>query len=187
MRNYQLIESAPYCCVAASLESIFKRHGYNKITQYDIANYIGITVHVSDINNMPLRLSNIVYTNDNTKVGMHLYNDTLNNMFHHFKLPFKELYIGWQEITEWNIDSILNNILDKDDAILLFDFGYLYHEDKNVGIGHSGLFISLDNNHIVKYMSPGPRFLGIDNFESGGFVNAIKARKGGISVITFNK
>lgn len=56
MRNYQLIESAPYCCVAASLESIFKRHGYNKITQYDIANYIGIAVHVSDINNMPLRL-----------------------------------------------------------------------------------------------------------------------------------
>lgn len=77
MRNYQLIESAPYCCVAASLESIFKRHGYNEITQYDIANYIGITVHVSDINNMPLGLSNIVYTNDNTKVGMHLYNDTL--------------------------------------------------------------------------------------------------------------
>ena len=118
---------------------------------------------------------------------MHLYNDTLNNMFNHFKLPFKELYIGWQEITEWNVESILNNILDKDDAILLFDFGYLYHEDKNVGIGHSGLFISLDNNHIVKYMSSGPRFLGIDNFESGDFVNAIKARKGGISVITFNK
>lgn len=44
---------------------------------------------------------------------MHLYNDTLNNMFNHFKLPFKELYIGWQEITEWNVESILNNILDK--------------------------------------------------------------------------
>lgn len=36
-------------------------------------------------------------------------------------------------------------------------------------------------------MSPDPRFLGIDNFESGDFVNAIKARNGGISVITFNK
>lgn len=187
MRNYQLVESAPYCCVAASLESIFKRHGYNDITQYDIANYIGITVHVNDKIKIPSKLTNIVYTNENIKLGMHLYNDTLNDMFNFFNLPFKELYISWQEITEWNIDIILNNILDKDDAILLFDFGYLYHEDRNIGIGHSGLFISLDKNHIIEYMSPGPRFIGFDKFKSEDFVNAIKARRGGISIITLNK
>ena len=187
MRKYQLIKSAPYCCVAASLESIFKRHGFNDITQYDIANHVGIVVHESDKAEIPVELYNVAFTSDNAKVGMHLYSDTLNNLFNHFRLPFRELYISWQELADWNIDCILQNLSEEDDAILLFDLGYLYHEDRNRGIGHSGLFVSLDMDHTVEYLSPGPRFLGLGKFSSDDFVNAIKAKKGGISVISSNK
>lgn len=186
MRNYQLVESAPYCCVAASLESIFKRHGFNDVSQYDVANYTGIVGYESDKDRIPAILHNVYYTNDRTKVGMHLYKDTLNKLFEHFNLPFKETYISWQELAEWNIDSILQNLPDKSDAIFLFDFGYMYHEDKNRGIGHSGVFVSVDENNMVEYLSPGPRYIGLGKFASDDFVAAIKARQGGISIISIN-
>ncbi len=184
MRNYQLVESAPYCCVAASIESILRRHGFNTISQYDIANYIGIVAPESDKDDMPIELCNITYTNDNTKVGLHLYNKTLNNLFEHFNLPFKESYISWQELSDWNIDSILQNLHDDIDALFLFDFGLLYHEDKNIGIGHAGIFVAIDENYMVEYLSPGPRFIGLGRFSSEDFVYAIRAKRGGISLIS---
>lgn len=178
-----IVESAPFCCVAASLESVLKRHGFDKISQYDIANYVGIVVNESDKDNVPSILQNITYTTDDTKVGMHLYNDTLNNLFEHYNLPLKEAYISWHELSEWNIDNVLQSISDEDDAMFLFDFGRLYSEDKNIGIGHSGLFVSIDNHSKIKYLSPGPRFVGFGTFTSEEFFRAIIARKGGISII----
>lgn len=183
MREYTIVESAPYCCIAASLESILKRHGFNDVSQYDIANYIGVVVNEHDKDIIPSCLLNVTYTSENTKVGMHLYKETLNDLFKHFGLPLKESYISWQELSEWNIDSILQSLSDEDDAIFLFDFGRLYHEDKNIGIGHSGLFVSLDNNSIIQYLSPGPRFVGFAEFTSEDMLYAIKARRGGISII----
>lgn len=183
MRKYTIVESAPYCCVAASLESILKRHGFNDVSQYDIANYVGVVVNEQNSDDVPLRLFNVTYTTEHTKVGMHLYKDTLNDLFKHFGLPFQEFYISWQELSEWNIDSILQSLSDGDDAIFLFDFGHLYHEDKNIGIGHSGLFVSIDNNSIIQYLSPGPRFVGFAEFTSEDMLYAIKARQGGISII----
>lgn len=183
MRKYTVVKSAPYCCVAATLESVFKRHGINDVSQYDVANYIGVVIDEQDKGKIPPELVNVTYTHDNTKVGMHLYNDTLNDMFNHFGLPFKETYISWHELAEWNIDSILQNLPDENDVMLLFDFGCLYNEEKNIGIGHSGLFVSIDNNYMVQYLSPGPRFVGFAKFSSEDFLNAIKARQGGISVI----
>lgn len=183
MRKYQVVESAPYCCVAASLESVLKRHGFNDVSQYDIANYIGVVVHESDRQIVLPNLKNISYTKDKTKVGLHLYDDTLNGLFEHFNLPLKESYISWQELSEWNIDSVLQSISDEDDAMFLFDFGRLYHEGNNIGIGHSGLFVSLDARSRVQYLSPGPRFVGLGNFTSEDFLDAIKARRGGISII----
>ena len=48
MKQYEIIRSAPYCCVCAVLESIIKRHGYD-ISQFDIANYIGLVCSPSDM------------------------------------------------------------------------------------------------------------------------------------------
>lgn len=183
MREYTIVESAPYCCVAASLESILKRHGFNGVSQYDIANYVGVVVNEHDRGKVPSNIFNVTYTYDNTKVGMHLYNETLDGLFKHFGLPLKESYISWQELSEWNFDDILQSLSDEDDAMFLFDFGHLYHEDQNVGIGHSGLFVSFENSSMVQYLSPGPRFVGFAKFASEDFLYAIKARRGGISII----
>lgn len=183
MREYPIIESAPYCCVAASLEAMLKRHNFNDVTQYDVANFIGVVAYESDRGELPKGLTNISYTNDVDQIGMHLRENSLSDLFSHFNLPFKETFINWNELSDWNIDGILQAIPDEDDALLLFDFGWLYGEEKNRGVGHSGLFVSIDTSSIITYMNPGPRFIGIGHFASEDFVTAIRAKHGGISII----
>lgn len=183
MRQYPLIESAPYCCLAASLESLFKYHGYDNVTQFDIANYIGIFVFKEDRSSIPQSITNISVTTDPKMVGLHIYKETLNKLFEHFQLPFSETYLSWQEITDWNFENILRNIKPDEDAILYFDFGCLYGEEKNKGIGHTGLFVSIDENSNIEYLSSGPRFIGLDQHPVPDFVDAIKSRHGGLSII----
>lgn len=59
MRKYTIVESAPFCCVAASLESVLKRHGFNNVSQYDIANYVGVVVNEQDSDIIPLPLFSV--------------------------------------------------------------------------------------------------------------------------------
>lgn len=184
MREYPLIESAPYCCFAASLESVLKRHGICNVTQYDIANYIGIVVLEDDNKNIPKELNNIRYTNDPVQVGLHIEDKTIPDLFNHFNIPLKETYISWNEISDLNFDSILLAVPEESDALLYFDFGDLYNEERNQGVGHTGLYVSMDSNYNVKYLSAGPRFIGFGVFSSEDFVRAIKSRKGGISIFS---
>lgn len=184
MRDYPLIESAPYCCFAASLESALKRHGIYNVTQYDIANYIGLVVLEEDKENIPKEIYNITYTNDPVQAGLHIGDKTLPDLFNHFNIPLKETYISWQEISDINFDSILLAIPEESDVLLYFDFGDLYKEERNKGVGHTGLFVSIDFNHIIKYLSAGPRYMGVGVFASEDFVHAIRSREGGISIFS---
>lgn len=183
MRTYTLIKSAPYCCFAASLESVLKRHGICHISQYDIANYLGLVVFKDDIDNVPQLLTNISVTTEPQSVGIHIHNDTLPHLFHRYSLPYQETYISWQEISDWNFQEILQNISSDFDVILYFDIGRLYNEENNYGVGHTGLLISVDEPSTVVLFNPGPRFFGIDKFSTDELVEAIKARQGGLSII----
>ena len=183
MRNYQIIESAPYCCFAASLESLLKRHDFNDITQYDIANEIGVTFLEDEKDLVPGSLKRVAFSSEHDKVGIHIYEDTLKNLFLRFKLPFYETYVSWHEIADWNFEEILQSVSPEDDVIFYFDFGSLYREEKNKGIGHTGLFVSIDEDSKITYLNPGPRFLGMNQFSVDDFVDAIKSRNGGISII----
>lgn len=184
MRNYSIVKSAPYCCVPSCIEMVLRRHGYNEVTQYDIANSIGIYALRDDDVTLPKELINVKYTSDFNMVGMHLYKDTLNKCFEFFKLPFKETYIHWNEISDYNISALLSAISDKNDAILFFDFGYLFHEKNDLGIGHAVVFSSLNEKGDVSFVNPGPGFIGQGQASSDEVYYAIRARQGGISVIS---
>lgn len=183
MRTYTTVESAPYCCFAASLEAIFRRNGINHISQYDIANYLGLVVYENEKDEIPQALTNVSYSSDSRIIGLHIADDTLAKLFHHFNLPFKEDYISWQQISDWNFEYLLKSISNEYDVILYFDFGRLYREEENVGVGHVGLLIDVDDNSQVTYLNPGPRHLGLNIFTAADFLDAIKARKGGLSII----
>lgn len=182
MREYPVIESLPYCCVAASLESILKSHGIHHVAQTDMANYVGLVIPESLRGSLPEGLTNIRFSEESSQQGMQLKNDTFDNLFSHFGLPFKETYLNWDTLSDINFESILSNLKETQDAILYFDFGVLYNENQNVGTGHAGVFESLGND-TISYMNPGPRFLGINSFKSDDFLHAIRSRRGGISII----
>ena len=71
MKQYEIIRSAPYCCVCAVLESIIKRHGYD-ISQFDIANYIGLVCSPSDMAIIPHEIHNIQISDNPKDWGVHL-------------------------------------------------------------------------------------------------------------------
>lgn len=183
MREYPIIKSAPYCCFAASLESILKRHGVNDITQYDIANEIGVTFMEDEKECIPENIVNVSFSSEYEKLGMHIYKDTLDKLFKHFKLPFHELYISWNEIADWNFEQILQSVSSEDDVIIYYDFGHLYHEERNKGIGHTGVFVSIDEDSMIEFVNPGPRFIGHNKSSVDDLVDAIKSRHGGLSII----
>lgn len=187
MKQYDVVMSAPYCCVAANIESILKRHGIYNISQYDIANEFGIVALISEMEELPAELTNVTYTDDVKQVGMHLTNDSLNDFFVKHNLPFHETYIGWRSISEINIDSMLQAVNEDYDVIFYFDFGDLYNEERNRGVGHSSVFISLDESYIITHLNPGPRFLGLNKHGSEDIAHAIRSRAGGISIIYSKK
>lgn len=184
MRDYPVIESAPYCCIPASLEAILRYRGIKGITQFDIANEFGLTIDADRAVKLPEELKNISYSTDKKDIGIHLKDETLNDFFKRHGIPIQERYIPWDEISEENIESILTELREEEDAILMFDFGVLYGESRNVGIGHVGVFKSFDEYGNITYMNPGPKFLGYNTINSDDFAYAIRARHGGISILT---
>lgn len=183
MRKYPIIESAPYCCIPASLESILRYRGIKGITQLDIANEFGLTIDSDSAVTIPIEIKNINFSTNKKDIGIHLNNETLNNFFQKHNLPLQERYIYWNEISEENIESILSGLQEDEDAILMFDFGVLYGESRNSGIGHVGVFQSLNEDGKITFMNPGPRYLGYNTFNSEDLTYAIRARNGGISIL----
>lgn len=183
MRQYEVIESKPYCCVTAVLETILLRHGY-RFDQVDIANYFGLTVPVNDVDAMSGTFTKLDASNDVRLIGIHLGKDGFNSFFAENGISLKETFISASMLSELNMESVLDAIPEESDVIFFFDYGTLYGEERNKGVGHNGAFISKCGEDIC-YLDPGPRRLGKNNVNIDDLLYAMKAAYagGGISVI----
>ena len=88
-------------------------------------------------------------------------------------------------MSELNFESVLDAIPCDSDVIFFFDYGYLYKETRNIGVGHDGVYLSKSKDELY-YLDPGPRRLGVNSVKIEDMLLAIKAAYagGGISVIT---
>lgn len=184
MKKYKIIESAPYCCVCAVIESVLEHHGYSQ-NQFDIANYAGVTIPRSDLPIIPKTLTNIKFSDTPLDWGIHLYNNTLNDFFILNNIALKETFIPANQLADWNFESILDAIDNSYDIIFFFSYGILYKEDANKSVGHCALYIDKNNNNII-FQDPGPSNIGLNKKNIDNMFDAIKygARAGsGISII----
>lgn len=184
MRKYEIIRSAPYCCVCAVLESVIKRHGYN-ITQFDIANYIGLVCPSSDKDVISKKIHNIHISDDAKDWGVHLGRDTINNLFRHYKIPLQEIFFSGNQFDEINLDSFFDAVSDSYDIMLFISHGILYDIKQNFDVGHCILYVSRSGNKI-EYLDPGPTNLGLNNKDLYDIFLSIKKREqigGGLSII----
>lgn len=184
MRQYKEIASKPYCCVPAVLEAILLRHGY-KFDQVDIANYFGLTVPTDEMDSLSGTFTKLNASDEVSMIGIHLGKDGFNSFFADNGISLSETFVSASELSELNIESVLDAIPEDSDAVFFFDYGVLYGEERNKGVGHNGAFISREGEY-VSYLDPGPRRLGINKVKIDDLLCAMKAAYagGGISVIS---
>lgn len=183
MRQYEVVISAPYCCVCAVIESILKRHGFQQ-TQYDLANFAGLVVPDDELENLPKELTNLSTSNVVLDYGIHLYSDTLNSFFQANGIPLRETYICPGYLSDMNFEDVLKSTSEEFDVLLLFDYGVLHNEERSRNVGHCVLYLSQEDRHLT-YLDPGPRCMGVNTADIDDMLSAIKARKnGGISIIS---
>lgn len=185
MRTYEIIKSAPYCCVCAIIESIVKRHGY-EINQYDIANYIGLVCPKEDLPIIPNEITNIHTSIEAKDWGVHLKSDTLNNLFKHFNIPLKETFFSGNQVNEFTFESILEEVSEEYDVMFFISHGTLYGIKDNIDFGHCILYIQKQKDNI-EYLDPGPINLGIQTKDIYDIYLSIKKRANsgcGFSVIS---
>ena len=185
MKTYEVIKSAPYCCVCAIVETIAQKHGY-KITQYDVANYIGLVCSEEDLSIIPKEIVNIKTTNNPKDWGVHLDNDTLTQCFKFYNVPLKETFIPASQFDELNLESLLAATSDEYDVLFFLSHGILYGIEENIEIGHCVLYVNKLKNSI-QYLDPGPSNFGFNTRDIYDVYIAIKKRikmGGGISIIS---
>lgn len=184
MRQYTLIPSLPYCCVTSSLESILKKHGY-KFNQIEIADFYGLTVPAIDFESVSGKIQNIKISDDVRQIGLHLGDQGLNTFFMSKGLKLKETFISANELSELNFDTVLETIPETSDMLMFFDYGLLFDEERNIGVGHDGIYLGKEGDFIF-YLDSGPRRMGVNKVPSDAMLRAMKGAfaGGGISVIT---
>lgn len=184
MRQYRLIKSEPYCCVTSSLESILLKHGYS-FNQIAIADFYGITVPTEEYSEMCKKFQNVKVSNEVHDIGIHLDKKGLNSFFEANNINLKETFIKASELSELNIESILDAVPQESDVMFFFDYGILYDEKRNIGVGHNGIYIGKKNDKLI-YLDSGPRRLGVNEVDIFSMLNAMKKTYagGGLSVIS---
>ena len=160
MREYKLIKAQPYLCVCAALQSVLLRHGY-ELDQLEIAKQLGVTIPVSAIDNTTLQYQNLSFSDEEKELGTHLGRRTLNDFFKQNSIDLRETFVTKSEIGEFNFESILSSIDESFDALIFFDYGTLFNEIQNKGVGHCGLFVTIKESDLI-YADPGPRRFGLN-------------------------
>lgn len=184
MRHYRLVESEPYCCVTSSLESILLKHGYN-FNQIAIADFYGVTVPTEEYAEMCKKFQNVKTSSEVHDIGIHLDKNGLNTFFEAHDIKLKETFIKASELSELNFESLLDAVPQDSDIMFFFDYGILYNEKRNIGVGHDGIYIGKINDKLI-YLDSGPRRLGINEVDLYSMLDAMKGAYsgGGLSIIT---
>ncbi len=183
MRQYTLIPSKPYCCVTSVLESILLKYNY-RYDQVEIADFFGLTVPEEELEPLAKYFKNMTTSEDVHQLGLHLGKDGLNTFFMAKRIELRETFVSASSLSDMNFDSVLDAIPSEADVIFFFDYGTLYSEQRNKGVGHDGIFLKREGE-LLSYLDPGPRRLGVNTVNTDDMLNAMKAAYagGGLSVI----
>lgn len=168
-----------YLCLFAVLEMVLKDIGVQDYSQYDLANYFGVTVPeeylISGVHNLK-------YSNMEKDYGTHVTEKDLNAFFNEKGIP---LMVEWLSANPFGEYPDAVYIPNDRYVIFLFSYGSLYQEPQNYTVGHASLLLENESHGMIKIYDPGPRNHGEKDVSINNLYDAVYDGRGGILI--FNK
>lgn len=162
--KYRPFLQMPYCCVPATLQSVFYRRGLDILDQETIGAYLGLRVkkdHLKYFQNPKIQV-----VNDGEEAMTQILKNeySIQNLFDKLKYPLKiSEEIQFSDLQE--IDKFLQVKIKEDVDIILRYNNSLFQSNKK-GVGHFSLISEYDDkSREVLILDPDPPFLKILKLE----------------------
>ncbi len=166
--SYSIFPADDFNCVASLLKSIISIYGYNMAIEEIASNFIKI---------LPMNIENNF--NDNM-LGIHIYENSINNFFNKYSIPLEERWIPINTLEEWEFKTeIVNGLKNNEHIICGFSYGIYYNDKTKNDIGHVVLIKSIVEEK-VSVIDPGPEKVGMNDMEMYRLYKAIHHKKDGI-------
>lgn len=171
-----------YLCFPALLSMVIDDAIGIRISQFEIAEYLGIVVpqgYKEIINNQIESVSSLEFgTQINTEIVQNfLDKNNINLKIHYFKInEIRDMFFS---------DFIRRHLNNKEYLICSYSYGLLFENSCFYELGHVSLITEVDVNGRILIYDPGPKDYGSKYVDDLHLYDAIQYRHGG--VYTFSK
>lgn len=171
------VKAENFYCFPALLEAICRCRYCVNIDQRTIGNKLGITVpdnYNLEGNSVTVKRSGVM--ND---WGVHVEELPLIAFFHSIGVEVEVNLQNINTIYEGTLALEINKMLQGgSDVICGFSYGELYGIDSLRQCGHVGLVVSVSAHGVVKFYDPGPRDVGMKEYDDLHLYDAMHVRDG---------
>lgn len=174
------VVAKPYCCMPAVLESILRHYGYERFSQFDIAEYFGVYVPSGAI--LP-EITNAIESSNAELFGIRFENKKLGDFFRENSITLKEEYLSVSHFfDEYHFQQKVEKLLALGCSLICgYNYSALFGTSNDV-IGHVSIILSLHGT-TVKMLDPGPKNPGEKNVDIEKLFFSMRSKFGGIWII----
>jgi hypothetical protein len=136
---------------------------------------------------IPKSIKKYEYSTEKKKWGILLEEESINSFFKKRNLPFVEMYIPINIITEYNFFNILSTAISNNNHIIFgYDYTMLYEGIKG-DIGHVSIVNHITSKDIIEIIDPGPKNYGVKQISIYELYCSIKSWNDGLWIIKKTK
>lgn len=183
--KYEIVIAKQYLCVPACLSTVINAMCNINISQYDIANFLGVNVPIGERIDF---VNNISTTEKSADIGVIIKGNEINELFEYFEIPLTERYLSAYRIYPDDFAALVKKEISKNNSVICgFSYGFLYGCN-NLDIGHVSIIsgVSEDCTYIT-LIDPGPDDYGFKKVETSRLFESMRLKKNGIWVISYKR
>jgi len=164
-------------CFAALLETMFKSFGVERLSQLDIAEYLGVTLPSNDL--LLRKIENVKLSDNPYDWGMNPNHKELETLLLKEGINIEFQYIPAKSQEDWSFEDWIRTEINSSNIICTLEYNTTFDiADKNL-YGHAILLNRVDGE-AVEIFDPGPENAGIKKVPFYELFVASKRMNGGL-------
>lgn len=177
--NASFVTASKYLCLPAVIETLLRLREYQIISQFEIANEIGI---VLPDHCRPIELHNYSHSSSSMLWGLKPDPLTITNLLAKKSIPLICTYHHYSEFEDWSFEEAIQKAAaQEEDVIFCFDYRLL-SRDLPGRLGHAALLLDYKGTGFRGFFSifdPGPEKSGIKQVSAEDMFLNLKSINGG--------